>query len=224
MRFLGPIAAAALVVATAAHAQAPDGPLSRFGRDMPRGDAVRGAVLAERNCMECHTMDGGGRGIHRPNLAGQQYVYLLKQLLAFKASADGDVSDAVLGWRWHPRLGSMLASFSDQDFADLAAYFSGLACIQPTARPRPRPTIAERCAFCHGTNGLGIYPVVPNIAGQKELYLLRQLDAFRAGGNAIGTGDNAVRRSNPMMNKQVHVLSESDVILLASYFAALPCR
>lgn len=218
------IVAAVMIAATGTFAQTRENPLTRFNREMPKGDPARGARLVEESCIDCHTMEGGGRGIHRPNLAGQQQAYLMKQMLSFKASADGDVSDAVLGWRWHPRISGILQTFTTQDIADLSAYFSGLQCIPSTAKPRPRPAIAERCALCHGTNGLGIYPVVPNIAGQKELYLLRQLDAFRATGHKAGMGENEIRRSSPIMDKQAHLLSESDVILLASYFAGLPCR
>lgn len=218
------IAVVVLMTIAVAHAQTFERQFSRGGRDIPVGDPARGRALAEQHCTECHTLAGGGRGLHRPNLSGQNEAYMVKQMLAFQASAQGQASDSPTGWRWHPRLGPMLAGFKLQDLADLAAHFGGQACIQPTTQIRQRPEIVERCTLCHGPEGTGLYPVVPKLASQKELYLLRQLDAFRGRGKATGTGENQMRRSNPMMDRQAHLLSESDIILLAAYFSSVPCR
>ncbi len=67
------------------------------------------------------------------------------------------------------------------------------------------------CAECHGLNGIGVEPKFPNLAGQKNLYLVSQLKAFRAG-----------KRKFPVMNLLARQLSDADIANVAAYFAGLP--
>ena len=53
-------------------------------------------------------------------------------------------------------------------------------------------------------------PDAPNIAGNPEQYLVRQLNAFRKG-----------ERRNEMMSVVVQQLSDQDVADLAAYYAAI---
>ncbi|MEO5336207.1 MAG: c-type cytochrome [Magnetospirillum sp. WYHS-4] len=223
MRILPSLAVGFLLAAAGVGAQQPGETPISSGPALPKGDPARGARLAAERCIECHDVSGAGKGLHRPNLAGQKEPYLVKQLLSYQASSRGAEEQRLLGWRWHPRMASVGGGMTGSDIADLAAHFSGRACLGSGTRPQPRPEIAERCNLCHGPHGRGLYPTIPNIAGQKELYLLRQLDAFRARGKAVGTGDTEVRRSNPMMDRQAHLLSENEIVLLSAYFSGLPC-
>ncbi len=68
------------------------------------------------------------------------------------------------------------------------------------------------CADCHGFTGISVVANFPNLAGQKELYLVAQLKAFRAG-----------TRKNIEMNLIAKPLSDADIANLAAYFAGLPC-
>lgn len=65
------------------------------------------------------------------------------------------------------------------------------------------------CAPCHGVNGISISPLWPNLAGQKEQYLVKQIKAFRDG-----------TRKDPTMAPMVAALSDTDIENLAAYFAA----
>ena len=65
------------------------------------------------------------------------------------------------------------------------------------------------CAACHGATGHSINPLWPNLAGQKEMYLAKQIKAFRDG-----------VRTDPMMAPMVAALSDDDIANLAAYFAA----
>lgn len=67
------------------------------------------------------------------------------------------------------------------------------------------------CAACHGQNGISIAPIYPNLAGQKEEYLVKQIKAFR---------DDV--RKDPTMKPMVAPLSDEDAANLAAYFASLP--
>jgi YVTN family beta-propeller protein len=70
--------------------------------------------------------------------------------------------------------------------------------------------LASSCAGCHGSNGISNSPEFPNLAGQKECYLLKQLKSFKDGS-----------RNNPTMKAMVATLSETDMKNLAAYFSGL---
>lgn len=65
------------------------------------------------------------------------------------------------------------------------------------------------CAACHGANGISMNPMWPNLAGQKEQYLAKQITAFRDG-----------TRKDPTMAPMVAGLSDADIANLAAYFSA----
>lgn len=66
------------------------------------------------------------------------------------------------------------------------------------------------CAACHGANGISIAPIYPNLAGQKEQYLVAQLTAFRDG-----------QRTNPIMQPMAKGLSNTDIANIAAYLSAM---
>tara|TARA_R110002153_G_scaffold3042_9_gene14493 strand:- start:2116 stop:2442 length:327 start_codon:yes stop_codon:yes gene_type:complete len=66
------------------------------------------------------------------------------------------------------------------------------------------------CAACHGNNGISMIPMYPNLAGQKEQYLVLQMKAFRDG-----------ERKNMVMAPMAAGLSDTDIDNLSAYFASL---
>jgi len=66
------------------------------------------------------------------------------------------------------------------------------------------------CAGCHGPAGISNNPLWPNLAGQKEGYIVKQIKAFRDGG-----------RSDPMMSPMAKPLTDADIDNLAAYFSGL---
>lgn len=64
------------------------------------------------------------------------------------------------------------------------------------------------CAGCHGADGHSNNPLWPNLAGQKEAYIVKQLKAFRDG-----------TRNDPMMSPMAKPLSDADIDNLAAYFS-----
>lgn len=74
----------------------------------------------------------------------------------------------------------------------------------------PGKVKAVVCAGCHGSNGIGLSQEFPNLAGQKEGYLLKQLRAFKSG-----------TRSDPSMKAMVEALNETDMSNLAAYYSSL---
>ena len=71
-------------------------------------------------------------------------------------------------------------------------------------------TVMVKCQSCHGKDGLAIEYWSPNIAGQKQDYLVRSLMAYK-GGN----------RKSQMMSLVVKSLSDEDMANVTAYYAAI---
>lgn len=65
------------------------------------------------------------------------------------------------------------------------------------------------CVACHGPAGISTNPLWPNLAGQHEQYLAKQIKAFRDG-----------TRTDPLMAPMVAALTDADIANLAAYYAA----
>ncbi|GAA6171443.1 cytochrome c [Colwellia sp. KU-HH00111] len=66
------------------------------------------------------------------------------------------------------------------------------------------------CSACHGVAGISAVPMYPNLAGQKEAYLAKQLKDFKSG-----------KRNDPTMKGMVAALTDADMDNLAAYYASL---
>jgi cytochrome c553 len=66
------------------------------------------------------------------------------------------------------------------------------------------------CVGCHGTAGVSANPMWPNLAGQQEQYLAKQMRDFRSG-----------ERKDPVMGPMSMALSDEDINNLAAYYASL---
>jgi len=65
------------------------------------------------------------------------------------------------------------------------------------------------CAHCHGADGNSTNGLWPKLAGQHELYLVKQLEDFRSGA-----------RKDPAMNAMAQPLSDADIANLAAFYAS----
>ncbi|QFI40333.1 c-type cytochrome [Moritella marina ATCC 15381] len=72
---------------------------------------------------------------------------------------------------------------------------------------------AAVCAACHGAAGISAIPMYPNLAGQKEMYLVNALKAYKAGQRTGGMA--------PVMAGQAMALSDADINNVAAYFSSL---
>lgn len=134
-------------------------------------------------CAACHGPDGNSLAPLWPKLAGQHEKYLLQQIQAFKA-----------GTRSEPTMSPMAAPLSDQDMADLAAYFTTQVRQPGTAGEQAMPagqkiyrggnkaTGIPACGGCHGPTGAG-NPAAnyPSISGQQVDYVKKQLGDYKSG-------------------------------------------
>lgn len=69
---------------------------------------------------------------------------------------------------------------------------------------------AKVCVTCHGAQGISQLPNAPNLAGQPEIYLVEQLQAFRSG-----------KRSSEVMAVIAKPLSDQDISDLAVWFSSI---
>ena len=98
-----------------------------------------------------------------------------------------------------------LIGCSDKDTAK-----SGSA--QPAADVGAGKVLAEQqCKGCHGADGKGVAPAIPNLAGQRERYLLAALTEYKEG-----------KRSHAALRDMAMGLNDADARNVASYYAGLP--
>ncbi len=69
---------------------------------------------------------------------------------------------------------------------------------------------AQQCAPCHGIDGVAQQPNVPNIAGESEVYLTKQLKAFRSG-----------ERKDEQMSLMAKPLSDEDIANLVAWYSSI---
>lgn len=181
--------AAALIVALLAPAQA-----------RAEGDPERGRKLAY-TCHGCHGIENYRNAYPNyavPKLGGQHAQYIVAALNEYDAKA-----------RWHPTMRGLAATLSDQDKADIAAFFEGAEPVVSSGKlVGTPPDAAQTCVACHGQDGVGIAPEYPTIAGQHADYIRQALKDYRSG-----------KRQNAIMNGFAGQLSDKDIVALAEYFS-----
>ncbi len=184
------------------------------------GDAAAGKAQVVV-CSACHGADGNSAVPTFPKLAGQGEKYLYKQLK--------DIRD---GARPVPTMAGQLDGKSNQDLANMAAYFASQASTGGQTDPALlalgeavyRGGIPERnvaaCAACHSPTGKGNAPAgFPRLAGQHADYIAAQLTAYRKGyedaTGRINDGDSRIMRITAFG------LSDLEIQAVASYAAGL---
>jgi len=166
-------------------------------------------------CSACHGMDGNSLNPEWPNLAGQGEAYLIRQLKAFHS-----------GQRQNVLMSPMAAGLSDQDMADLAAFYSSQTVRGGEADPSKFKAgqrvyrsgkVNEQvmaCAGCHGPDGRGNAPAgFPAVHGQHATYVAAQLRAYKSGARATDP--------NQMMRNVAASLSEDEIDAVASFIQGL---
>ena len=195
--------------------------------------------LPVRPCAVCHGNDGISTLPGIPNLAGQKADYLVKQITHLHLSAS-----ALLGlgtwkeegpreghhalWTDHRENRTMArqtAMLTESDIRAIAEYFAAKPrmCPPPGMDRGARTAIVERCAVCHGEDGTGSTPHVPNLAGQHRLYLADQIKKMRSAERGEVFIGADVARSAGIMGTQALLVPEDQIAVLAHWFANSPC-
>ena len=150
-----------------------------------------------------------------PKIAGQKEAYIAAALHEYAKGA-----------RRHPSMRGIAESLSEQDIADVAAYYAQLGVSADTAAPakaskEPNTVVAGlltkgACVSCHGANfATPISPAYPDLAGQNADYLFVALKAYKTGTNEFVGRDNAIMAG---MAKQ---FTNNELKAIANYIGSL---
>jgi cytochrome c553 len=185
------------------------------GPGLAAGSVEAGQTKAA-TCSACHGMDGNSLNPEWPSLAGQHESYIVKALRSFKS-----------GDRQNVLMGAMAMPLTDEDMADLAAYFAAqkragqvadpalVAAGERLYRGGNKGTGVPACLACHGPTGQGNPAAAwPSIAGQHAAYTTAQLVAYRSKQRATD-GDTQ------MMRGVSALLTDDEIKAVTSYIQGL---
>lgn len=183
-----------------------------------KGNAKAGEGI-NAMCIGCHGIKGYQASFPEvykvPMISGQSAKYIEASLNAYKK-----------GDRKHPSMRAISVTLTDQNMADLAAYYSqhGLPEGQSTAPKEPKAASAQvtallnkaNCASCHGANySTPIDPSYPKLAGQHADYLFVALKAYKNNANQV------VGRNNAIMSGMAKQYTNAELKLMANYLASM---
>lgn len=178
-----------------------------------QGNSQKGKMIAE-SCDTCHAATAEATS-DIPYLQGQNAAYLFKQLKDYKS-----------GNRVNAIMVGMAAGLSNQDMADLAAWYSqqpipSSSTVTASAAAGDVAKLVERgdprrilppCTVCHAEDGQGKSIDNPALAGQRAAYLENALLAYQS-----GSRHNDVYQRMRLIAK---TLSRDEIHQLASYYAS----
>lgn len=187
-----------------------------FASEQPiAGSAEKGQAKAAV-CVACHGINGNSVNPEWPNLAGQHETYIKHQLTAYKSDA-----------RQNPLMTPMAKPLSDEDMADLGAYYSAQKSAGTLETEPSKVSLGQRlyrggepktglpaCAACHGPGGDG-NPAASYalIRGQHATYTAAQLKAYRAGTRQTDR--------NQMMRDVATLMTDEQIDAVAAYIQGL---
>ncbi|MEH6651062.1 MAG: c-type cytochrome [Motiliproteus sp.] len=185
------------------------------GVAMAQGDAAAGEGKAAV-CFGCHGADGNSISPAFPKLAGQNTSYITKQL-----------KDIKTGVRPSPLMVGFAAGLSDQDMADLAAFFGAKEANNAAATDAVLVAKGQAiysagvqskgvaaCAACHSPEGAGNgLAGFPAVKGQYAMYVDGQLKAFRSGSRANDPSN--------MMRDLAAKLSDDEIKAVSAYIETM---
>lgn len=169
-------------------------------------------------CMTCHGINGEGLALAGyPSIAGKSAEYLSKQVNDFQAKT-----------RQHPVMDGIAAALSNEELVAVSSYMEALEAPEVAVIPRAtQPTdlgsqLALRgdwsrnipeCIACHGPSGLGVGATFPKLAGQSELYIINQMNAWKNGTRQNDEAD--------LMGHIAKSLNDEEIQAVAVYFSSL---
>lgn len=187
----------------------------------PKADVAKGKEIATNVCASCHAADGNSGIAMYPKLSAQFPNYIMQQTHLIK---DGKRMTGAAA-----SMAPMVAGLSDQDIADVAAYFYTQYPKQGETNPKENPELGAKifrgglaakkvpaCMSCHGPNGAGIpgggadIVAYPRLGGQHAAYITEQLNAYKSG-----------QRDNAIMVDIAKRMSDDDIKAVSNFIQGL---
>ncbi|MEO8801970.1 MAG: c-type cytochrome [Rudaea sp.] len=211
-----PSAPAPTTPPVAVAATTPPAPAPAADTPVKPGDATAGQTKSG-TCAACHGIDGNSASAQYPKLAGQHESYIAQQLELIKS-----------GKRPSPIMMGFAASLSQQDMADVGAYFASQTSLPGVAdsklvaqgqalyRGGNKDEQVPACMACHGPDGRGNPgSMYPQLAGQHADYVALKLKDWRDG-KTWGDAPHA-----QIMALVAKGLTDGDIAALSSYVEGL---
>jgi cytochrome c553 len=180
-----------------------------------KGDA-KAAEQKIAMCIGCHGIKGYQASfpeVYRvPMISGQNAKYIASALNAYKK-----------GDRKHPTMRGIAESLSDQDIADVAAYYEQHGKTEPVSKAPAAPdakvaALLQKgaCVSCHGDNfSKPVDPSYPKIAGQHKDFLFVALKSYKV------ENQSTWGRSNGVMGGIAKQFSNAELKALSAYVGSL---
>ncbi len=193
MRSLSPADMETVAIYFASHARAE--------KPAPKGgDPAAGATLSAV-CSGCHGLHGVSADTSTPNLAGQDFSYLVQAIKAYRTT------------RKREKMRLYITGLSEKDIENIAAYYA----VQKAGATERGQTmvqdLVEKCDRCHAAPADNAAMVVPKIAGQDRDYLVMAIRAYRD-----------ERRTSSTMHIMSLPYGDTVIQSLASHYASLPAK
>jgi cytochrome c553 len=183
-----------------------------------QGDAKAGEKKIAM-CIGCHGIAGYQASfpeVHKvPMISGQSAKYIVSSLTAYKK-----------GERKHPSMRGVADNLTEQDMADIGAYYQAHGKVQGAPELPKAPdgsasvtALVQKgaCISCHGDSfSKPIDPSYPKIAGQHADYLFVALKSYKSEGHATWG------RANGIMGGIAKQYSNAELKEMANYLSKLP--
>ena len=164
------------------------------------GDPSAGAQLSGV-CGGCHGAHGVAADPSIPNLAGQDFNYLVASIKAYRTT------------RKREKMRLYITGLGDADIRNIAAFYT----VQKSRPAEKAQTmvrdLTEKCDRCHGVGVEVPGMPVPKLHGQDRDYLMMAIRAYR---------DD--RRESTTMHKMSLPYGDSIIEGLANYYASQPAK
>lgn len=175
------------------------------------GDVEKGKAVAKKHkCAKCHGDAGISEEDDTPSIAGQTRSYQFKQLVDYKHST-----------RDERTMTKRARKLTPEDMADVSAFYAAqVAEVPPKRQPPPLANKGDEsrlllsCDVCHGKEGIGYGMESPVLLGQKPVYFVDTMTAFRDGDRE----NDAYGRMRFIANQ----LTEGEINELAAYYSMPP--
>lgn len=187
----------------------------------PKADIAKGKEIATNICAACHAADGNSGIAMYPKLSAQHANYIFKQTKDIK---DGKRTTGAVA-----SMAPLVMSLSDQDIANVAAFFATQHPKAGETNPKENPELGARiyrsgiaakkvpaCMSCHGPSGAGMpaggtdIVAYPRLGGQHKAYIVQQMQAYQSG-----------QRTNTIMNDIAKRMSDEELNAVANFIQGL---
>jgi len=159
------------------------------------GNPAAGEALTAL-CAGCHGLHGVSTDSETPSLASQDPEYLVNSTKAYRNK------------RRHEAMQRAIASLSDKDIENIAAFYTVQKSRAAEKGPELVHEITDRCNRCHGADAGGAAAAFPKISGQDKDYLTMALRSYRDG-----------RRQSSVMHNMSVPYGDAIIESLSSFYS-----